>query len=208
MLTPSVHSTHGREKSRVLLALCGPSGVGKTTISRALQQYGYSIVSASHIASEMYDAEHGRSPTARELAEFGVSLLSSVRERDFLERILAVLTYDGNVVVDGLRSMLTLEHLQTHRGAITVLIDRALSLRRLRSNALGEVDVELVRVTAEVDSYLSLTGFQFDLNVNNDTSVADSCAAILSMVNEIAGQPSANSLVVVDLIDPAGQKSE
>lgn len=172
----------------MILAICGSSGAGKTTICRELQHYGYSMVSASQVAAEMYVAALGREPTRRELAEFGAEILGSTcRENDFRAQVLVKMKPEGNFVVDGLRSILTLEDLRARFGAIIVMIRRDSTLRLPRTSPTtgGEGDPELLRLSGKVDAHLDSPGFQFDLSVNNEASIQDTCAAILAGVGEI-----------------------
>jgi dephospho-CoA kinase len=187
-------------KKRSLLAVCGLSGVGKTSICRELQRYGYASVSASQVAAKMYASFYGHSPNRRELAEYGTRLLKSHLEDDFLARILSELPLRGNVVVDGLRSMLTLNHLQAHLGAIAVFVVRNSS--SLQALNISDVDSELVRLSAEVDSHLSMTGFTFDLILDNNMAIADTCEGLIGKLNEISLRRNLPSDADSNVIEP------
>lgn len=170
----------------MLIAICGQSGVGKTTICNALECEGYLVISASYIASQMYASERGRAPSRLDLAEFGTEILSSTREAEFLHRLLAELPESGNVVLDGLRSVLALDHLRDNYQAIIVLMVGRQAASPSGGDTGSVYAVELSRVSAEVDAHIRPGRFEFDLVVSNDGPVVDTCAAVREGITEIA----------------------
>ena len=169
----------------MLLVICGRSGCGKTTVAREMQRHGYVAVSASQIAAQMFVSEYGYEPTRRDLAEFGTQILTSSREEEYMFRVLNNVLGVDKVVVEGLRSIRTVECLQVNYSAVVVLMTRSIVMPQSGVGSIDEVDIELHQIVSEVDSYLDTLDFRPDIIVDNDESVRETCSTIFHRVNEV-----------------------
>lgn len=183
MASSTAHRTSSSLPDRLVLAICGLSGAGKTTICKELKRYGYKVISASQVAAELYRATHGTEPTRWTLAEFGLKILSTRLEEEFLQKLLAELPDTGNVAIDGLRSALTLDHIRRHYGAICIYVERRASKYAPRGHEASVAEPELMRLLDEVDSHLLGSNTQYDLSIENEDSAQAACRKVLRFVS-------------------------
>lgn len=168
----------------MILAVCGSSGAGKTTVSREFLRHGFSVVSASGIAAQMFLKERGFSPTKPELARYGLHILDSSLEKEFAEHIICAVLGKMDVVVDGLRSRLALARLRSEFGAIVVLLTRPAS--PASTVAEPELPNSVANLYKQVDSKLGMSEEEFDLVIRNDEAPVIAFQRIKSEAEEIA----------------------
>ena len=139
-----------------------------------MNKRGFTMISASEVARRMFLLERGTRPTDRELASFGLEILRSSREAEFVEQVIAAAQESPNVVVDGLRSNLAVERLQNEFGAIVVFVERISEASRSPGRGYrGEFDPDLIRLVGDVDSNLQLSKEMIDVHISNDSTIRD-----------------------------------
>lgn len=170
----------------MIVAICGRSGVGKSSICQILAGNGFRVISASDVAREMFRSASGRNPTTLELASFGVTILESDLEGIFASRIVDIIDPSRDTLVDGLRSNLAIRRLRDEFGAITVLITRQLSSSETDTRGGDASHLRLAEQVNSVDSKLGLSKGSADIHIVNDASISDATERLLSALQSWA----------------------
>lgn len=167
----------------MIVAICGPSGVGKSSVCGCLAARGFTTVSASGIARLMYETEFGRQPTNIELAEFGLTILSSQRESHFADLIERVLPTTGAIAIDGLRSKLAIKRLKIKYSAIIVFIRREKSKAYYKPIITESSQSDIMLAASRVDAMFTKDSSLIDIIVDNNQTLDETCDLILERTN-------------------------
>lgn len=171
----------------MLILICGRSGSGKTSIANELVRDGYFVVSASKIAGAMFSSEYGYSPSRKELAQFGLKILTSSKESEFMHLVLQSIPHHEKVLIEGLRSINTIRYLQANHGAALALITRKSGFFLDGKNRMSGSGLDINNYAEEVDSFLDKEDFRPNIIVRNDGLILEACVAIVDFMDRFSG---------------------
>lgn len=118
------------------LFVVGRSGSGKTTVCKKLEEFGFSLTSASAHLKNLYLIEFRLTPSRVELADYGKMLLHEDQLKKFHLSLETEIVSQNAVCVDGLRFKLSVEELsKVARRSLLIFLSCPSDVRKSRSGA-------------------------------------------------------------------------